>query len=151
MAAGLSIEQNQFDAFREAFEVACASRLSGVQHQPVWKVDAWLDLADVDDALLGIIKKMSPFGEGNPKPLWGVRGLHMVGAPRIVGTNHLKASFSSRPTDRQGIAAIGFGLGDRPLPQGPLDVLAHIEENEYMGRREIQLSLQDFRSSVIER
>lgn len=148
MAAGLSIELNQLDVFRAAFESACARQLKGVTCQREWKVDAWLDLADVDDALLGMIKKMSPFGEGNPKPLWGVRGLRMVGAPRIVGTNHLKATLSSESIGRRGVPAIGFGLGDRPLPDGPIDVLAHIEENEYMGRREIQLSLQDFRSSV---
>jgi len=41
--------------------------------------------------------------------------------------------------------AIGFGLGDREVPEKPIDVAFQLKLDQYMGRETLQLSLQDFR------
>ena len=43
--------------------------------------------------------------------------------------------------------AIGFGLGDRKVPSGPMDVAYHIQKNEFRGRTSIELVIHDFRAS----
>jgi hypothetical protein len=46
--------------------------------------------------------------------------------------------------------AIGFGMGDREVPDGELDLAFVLRENSYMGRTSLQLQLQDFRPSQAE-
>jgi hypothetical protein len=46
--------------------------------------------------------------------------------------------------------AIGFGMGDRVVPDGALDLAFVLRENTYMGRTNLQLHLQDFRPAEAE-
>ena len=41
--------------------------------------------------------------------------------------------------------AIGFGLGEREVPPGPIDLAFQLKKNFYMGRETLRLDIQDFR------
>ena len=41
--------------------------------------------------------------------------------------------------------AIGFGMGEREVPDGPLDIAFNLILNRYNGQEYLQLHLQDFR------
>jgi single-stranded-DNA-specific exonuclease len=142
MAAGLVVDRARFHEFRERFGGACAAKLAGTDLRPVHNVDAWLDLAGADRRLLEATRLMSPFGAGNPQPVWGVRGARFVGRPRIVGKGHLKAVVAGGGAQ---LDAIGFGMGDRQIPDGAVDILFQLQEDTYMGRDALQLKLKDFR------
>ena len=43
--------------------------------------------------------------------------------------------------------AIGFGMGDREVPSGPLDIAFNLLLNRFNGREYLQLHLQDFRAA----
>lgn len=145
MAAGLDIEAGRVEAFRQRFDEVAAKALSGTDLRAVQNVDAWMDLAAVDEAFFQSIERMRPFGFGNTTPVWAARGVRVVGAPRRVGDGkHLKLVLASG--GRQ-IDAIGFGLGDREVPEGPLDVAFQLQKNTYQGRESLQLNVQDFRQA----
>ena len=46
--------------------------------------------------------------------------------------------------------AIGFGMGDREVPDGPLDIAFNLILNRYNGQEYLQLHLQDFRPAQAE-
>jgi single-stranded-DNA-specific exonuclease len=88
------------------------------------------------------VLRLQPFGEGNPEPVWGLRNVSVVGQPRIVGENHLKFSVAAGADVCE---AIGFGMADRPVPEGPLDLAFSLDRDTYMGRNCLQFRLADFR------
>jgi len=143
-AAGLEVDAKQLEAFATRFNEVARARLAGVELQPSLIIDSWLELAEADYALLDAMAACRPFGQGNPTPVWGVRGVTVVGRPRIVGNSHLKLTVASGSTQRE---AIGFGMGEVQVPEGPFDIAFQLRLNHYQGRDSLQLSLEDLRPS----
>ena len=144
MAAGLELKADAVEPFREKFNEVAAGVLAGTDLRPVQSVDAWLNLGEADQSMLDALDRMRPFGFGNPTPVFAARGLRVVGQPRIVGNGHLKMTLADGGVQRE---AIGFNLGERDIPEGPIDAAFYLQKNVYMGRQTLQLSLQDFRAS----
>lgn len=144
LAAGIEIEESRIPAFRERFAGIAADRLRGTDLDPVQPVDGWLRLADLDDAFVDAMDLLRPFGAGNPEPVWATAGLKVFGQARVVGERHLALTFLEGLDRRE---AIGFRLGDRELPPGPLDAAYTVQRKEWRGRTSIQMVLQDFRPS----
>jgi len=65
---------------------------------------------------------------------------------RTVGVDgkHLKISFDA---DGRRVDSIGFGLGDRPLGSGPVDIVYQLRTEVWRGRTRHQLGLRDIRPS----
>ena len=142
LAAGLVVEQAKFDEFRKRFNGLCAERLKGIDLAPVQRIDAWVGLGEADVRLLEALDKLKPYGAGNPSPVLAASNVSIVGQPRILKEKHLKLTVASGGTQ---LSAIGFNMADREIPDGPLDIAFHLEENTYMGRSSLQLNLKDFR------
>jgi single-stranded-DNA-specific exonuclease len=135
MAAGLTIQRDRLDAFRERF-VAEANRL--LQHDdlvPEQRVDVVLGLDEATPELESLCQYLEPCGMGNPGPVFAVRGAWLDGA-REVGKGHLKGVLRSGGAS---IEAIGFGMFDRaPAPSELVDVAFKLETNSYRGRESLQ-------------
>jgi len=144
MAAGLTIKRENIDAFRERFNAACRDQVAIDELAATYQVDSWITLGEADASLLAAVRTLRPLGIGNPTPIWAAREVRVVGRPRVVGKNHLKMTLASGGTQ---LDAIAFGMADRELYTDGMDVLFHVQENNYMGRQSIQLNIKDFRPS----
>ncbi|MBD3376366.1 single-stranded-DNA-specific exonuclease RecJ [candidate division KSB1 bacterium] len=145
-AAGLSIEEEKIPEFRERFESLAASKISPELLIPTLNIDALLTLDQIDNRFMKIIKLMGPFGPHNMRPMFQASNLQIVGSPTIVGGNHLK--FKIRQNGRV-LDVIGFGMGNAlqrvDANSHNLDLVFVVDENEYMGRKSIQLRVKDIR------
>jgi single-stranded-DNA-specific exonuclease len=141
MAAGLSIGEQDMAGFRMRFLEVCKDMLRGINLSPTLRLDALVRLDEVDDCLFEALRSMRPFGEGNRTPLLGARGVRVVGEPKIMKGAHLKMNLAAGSAQ---LPAIAFGMGDRPISDGPLDVAFTVDRNTYGGRSEIQLKIRDF-------
>ncbi|MBN1671637.1 MAG: single-stranded-DNA-specific exonuclease RecJ [Kiritimatiellae bacterium] len=150
MAAGLQLQKARFEGFRQRFNEVAVGMLAEKDLRGVEHIDAWLDLDKVDwDLMLGI-DRLRPFGQDNPAPVWAAGGVQVLGTPRVVGKGtqkqgHLKMTVAA---GREQLDAIGFGMGDRVVPAGALDVAFQLQRNVYMGRESLQLRLRDIRPAV---
>lgn len=142
MAAGLEIEWDRVDEFRERFNRVAQDRLSGQNLVPELLLDGWLDAREIDEGTVSLLDRLRPFGMGYPEPLWACRGVALSGQPREVGKGHLKANFVCHGVVFE---AIGFGLYHKPLPSGPIDAAFHLRKDTYLGREKLVLHLKDFR------
>lgn len=144
MAAGLEIAAAEVPAFSRCFNEVAKIRLEGTDLRPVQRVDAWMDLAEADERLWEGLEQLRPFGVGHTTPVWATRGVRVVGRPRVVGKGHLKLVVASGGIQRE---AMGWGMGDREVPEGPLDICYQIKRDTYRGLDQLVLNLQDFRAS----
>ncbi len=144
-AAGLSVDADGFDAFRQRFDAVAAAALRGRDLRPVLAVEDWLTPADLNASLWMALNRMAPFGEGNPRPVWAMRAVRLLGRPRVVGKGHLKMTLTGNGTP---IDAVGFNMAGREPPETPMDVAFHLVNNEFRGQASLQLHLQDFRPAI---
>ena len=91
---------------------------------------------------------MGPFGQENATPLLIWRGV-TLGPPRLIGASgdHCKWSIAGGGGN---IDVIGFGMGNRETFSGPVDLLGHLEVNEWRESVKPQLRLVDFRPAGME-
>ncbi len=146
-AAGCSILPARVEGFREAFNTRARAALTEELLVPEVRIDLELELAQADGELYRLLRHAAPFGMENPTPVFAVRGVSMVGYPRIAGKNHLKLTLGKAGRK---LEAIGFGMGDRLRelnPAAPLDAAFKLEENSWKGRTSLQARLVDLRTS----
>jgi single-stranded-DNA-specific exonuclease len=147
-AAGCAILPERVEAFRAAFDTRAGSVLSDEQLVPEVKVDLEIPLAEADEELCRLLKHAAPFGMGNPTPVFLARGVHLAGAPKVVGGSHLKLALAA--SDRT-LDAIGFGMADRLDEVGArgvsFDLAFKLEENEWKGSTRAQARIVDLRPS----
>ncbi len=145
-AAGLSIEAEKIETFRERFEAIARRKLTEERLIPKLNIESELQLDEIDSKFLKLLKLFAPYGPRNMRPVFVSYNLQVVGSPSIVGGNHLKFKIRQNGTV---FDVIGFGMGDlyyRLTPgENSLDLAFVIEENEYMGRKTIQLRAKDLR------
>jgi len=148
MAAGLELQHGVFESFQKAFYTVCEKGLKGRDLRRTLALDSWVSLAEVlDPGFLDVTTRMGPYGESNAEPVWGLKSVQIVGAPRILKESHLKM--------RVGVGhdvcdAIGFKMADqlKDLPDGPVDLAFNLRTNTYMNRTTLQLNLLDIRSGT---
>lgn len=145
-AAGLSIKEENIEPFKKRFEEIAFEKLKDDLLLPKLTIEAELQLDEIDAKFLKLLKMFAPFGPQNMRPVFVSNQVQIVGTPGIVGSNHLR--FKIRQ-DGQVMDVIGFGMGEllyRLVPgSSDLDIAYVIEENEYMGRKTIQLRVKDLR------
>ena len=145
-AAGLSVEKANLPAFREALLKAASEMLNPDDLIPKLEIDDEITLDQIDTKLIEILKQFGPFGPQNTRPMMMSRGVEVVGNPSVVGRNHIR--FKARQKGSV-FDCIGYNLGHLKYRLSPgeanLDMAYVIEENEWRGRKDIQLRLRDLR------
>jgi single-stranded-DNA-specific exonuclease len=141
-AAGFSIRRENLEPFRERME-----RLAGdgdwSEEPDPWDVDTTVDLEEVDADCARWVDRLSPFGRGNPEPLFGCEKMPLAGPPSVVGKRHLRVAFTRGSATVRGIA---FNQGDRIGEfegRGRMDAVFHVAMDWWRGNGNVQLVIRD--------
>ncbi|MEW6132207.1 MAG: single-stranded-DNA-specific exonuclease RecJ [Pseudomonadota bacterium] len=138
MAAGLSIREERFDEFRQAFEELARAWLSPADLEEVIETDGELSPGELDFDVVRTLEN-AVWGQGFPAPLF--QGEFSVIGQRVVGEKHLKLDVAMQNTRFE---AMAFFHND-PLPERFMGVYAPML-NEFNGRLSIQLKLRYWES-----
>lgn len=150
-AAGLTLALENVQAFRDRFEDVVRSTIHPDMRIPEEEVDAEVDLGELDDGLVRVLHYMAPYGPGNMRPVFLTRGVVDTGGARIVGEDHLKMTLRKAGTSGPAFDAIGFRLGghlEMVKAGNPFHILYTLEENEWNGRRTLQLNIKDLKADA---
>ena len=143
-AAGLTMEEKNIEAFRMKFEEVVSSTIRKEQLIPMISIDLELPLNQIDTKFLNIVKQMGPFGPQNMQPIFVSRNVFDDGTGRILKDKHLKLNI--RQQDSVTYPAIGWQMHafyDRIKNKEPFDICYSLEENEFNGKKTIQLLVRD--------
>jgi single-stranded-DNA-specific exonuclease len=144
MAAGLSLQEDKFDSFRDAFRLAARELLSDDDLQPQLRLDHELTLSELNLNLLHWHEMLQPFGNANPQPLFLAREIAPVAAPRVINEKHLLLRLRQGNANRR---AVYFGGASEPLPTPPWDVAFRIRPDDYEGERLVAIQIQALRTA----
>ena len=144
MAAGLTICEENFAAFSQAFRSAARDLLSDEQLQPCINLDHELTLAELNWNLLQWHEALQPFGAGNAQPTFFAREVEPAVEPQVLKDKHLVLRLRQRNYHAR---AIFFDGALETLPRPPWDVAFRVNADEYQGEKRIQVHVQALRSA----
>jgi single-stranded-DNA-specific exonuclease len=147
-AAGLTLEEENYEAFKQKFEDIVSSTINKQSLTPEITIDAEINLNDITPKFYRILKQLSPFGPGNMTPVFMTENLKDTGYGKCVGENdkHLRVTLTQNNSDK--IVGIGFGLGNKlkKISNKKLFKAAYsIDENYWNGKTSLQLKLRDIK------
>ena len=150
-AAGLTLLEENYEAFKAKFEEVVANTMDPNLMSPEIMVDAIIGMDQITPKLMRIIKQFAPFGPGNMTPIFMVENLNDTGYAKVVGQEgkHLKCKLfdKNNGSKRSGIDAIGFNLG-KHLPtvsSKTVSAVFTLDENEWQGKIALQMKLKDLK------
>jgi single-stranded-DNA-specific exonuclease len=134
-AAGLSIAEENVDAFGEAFAQQAAAVLEEEDLEPMTQIDAIVARgAELSLDLCAELARLAPFGLGNPAPTLLAPGCGLAEIATVGDGKHLR--FRVRRDGRDSGSAIAFGQGSRLeqlRPDALYDIAFRLEENHWNG------------------
>ncbi|HLR26861.1 MAG TPA: single-stranded-DNA-specific exonuclease RecJ [Fodinibius sp.] len=147
-AAGLTIAKENVDAFRRRMNEIASRSLTKEDFQPDLCIDCELDLSDVNMRFWKLLSQFEPYGPENLQPVFVSRDVRVVGVPTIVGKGHLKMKVAQNGSGVFDV--IGFNMHEYlPVVRNenkPLNIAYSLEENNWNGRRTLQIRLRDIQA-----
>lgn len=139
-AAGIGLNAVKLNDFTAAFEKEAGRILGTAELVPVLEIDAEVAPAEINMTLIAELKRLEPFGAGNPEPTLLMRGVQIAGR-RVVGENHLKLRLMASGHEFSAIAFRQSGFEH----DGLTDVAFFPEINVWNNRETVQLRIKEMR------
>jgi single-stranded-DNA-specific exonuclease len=148
MAAGLTMERSRIKALREAIGAWADDRLTPDDLRPRLRIDGRLGFRQITPRLMDGIKRLAPFGIGNPRPLFWSAGAQVADGPRRLKERHLSMSLRQ---DGIAIRGLFWRAAERAsaieASRAALDVAYSVDQNTFNGTTYLELTLADVRAA----
>lgn len=141
LAAGVTLSTSNIDAWREAITAHYRGlELGDQRHYLLPRADVSLDdFAALGESLITAIKRLEPYGNGNPEPIFSIASVSVAGR-RVMGVSgqHVKYTFADR-MGRQ-FQMIAFSKADEFTAQvgDRVTVWCELTLNEWQGRKAVE-------------
>ncbi len=152
-AVGLSMNPDNMDAFSRRLEEYVAAHIDDEQHASILNIEATIDFRTISKKFFKDLKKFSPFGPGNPKPLFRTKQCYDYGTSKVVGRDqaHIKLELVDNISHNV-VNGIAFGQSDQARyikSKRAFDIVYSIQENSHKPG-EIQLQIQDIKPTILD-
>jgi single-stranded-DNA-specific exonuclease len=139
MAAGLTLPQENFPAFCEAFDAQVRSQLCEEDLTGRLLSDGTLAVEEFHLELARALRNAGPWGQHFPEPMF--HGVFQLVEQRVVGERHLKVTLKTE-CGSVSLDGIAFGV-DREVWPDPsvrwVQLAYKLDLNEFRGRETVQL------------
>ncbi len=146
MAAGLSLPGEKVEEFRRRLNDN--ARLTEEDFIPKIWIDAAMPMEYVSEPLVRELEMLEPFGQGNEKPQFAQKGVHIRTA-KVLGRNRNAVKLSMVTPSGAPVEGILFTEGDAFMEEmggrREMDVIYYPGINEYNGRRTLQMVVKEYR------
>lgn len=147
-AAGLTLRWDDIKTFRTRFQKYVDEHILPEQTEPIIDIDAIIDFKDITKRLHQELKKFSPFGPGNPKPMFSTIGVYDYGTSKVVGREqeHIKLELvDSKSSNVVNGIAFGQSASARYIKSKRSFDIAYTLEDNVFKRNAVQLQIEDIR------
>ncbi len=144
LAAGLSIEKERIDEFRNKINEYANSVERAVSELVI---DCKLNPISINTDMVSSIDILAPFGAENSQPVFGLYNMTITGTQPVGGGKHMRLTL-----ERNGCAvnAVMFSTTIYDFPfrkEDKVDVAVRLSKGEYMGKERVNIQIKDIRFS----
>jgi single-stranded-DNA-specific exonuclease len=147
MAAGLTIARDKIGAFRAFIEKEITEMVEQARAEDTLMIDAAITARGANHELVEMVERASPFGSGNPEPIFALPA-HQIAYADPVGGAHVRVRL--RAPDGAALDAIAFRCLERPLGQAlmaargkAMHLAGCLTVDRWQGRERVQLRILD--------
>jgi single-stranded-DNA-specific exonuclease len=170
-AVGFSMPAANLPELCARLDAYARARLTLSDFEPILDVDAELPFDQISHDLFQALRRLEPFGMGNPEPVFAAHNLRVMAMPRVIKEKHVKLKLSSQNEGlgeagvlprvhaqssdrgwRKSIVhdALGWRMAERIqqaelLPGDALDIAFTLDHNDHPEFGGLELSLRDFK------
>jgi single-stranded-DNA-specific exonuclease len=142
-AVGFALPADRLPELKQRLHIYAEEHLASREPEHLLRIHAELPLDRITSVLVGWLRKLEPFGHGNPEPVFVARRARLLSPPRLMKERHIRLELAQDSVQPQPLAgssgavrAVGWDLAARAqalgLTQGSLIDLAYrIRENEH--------------------
>lgn len=143
MAVGCELDHERMGPFKKAMNTYVQSRITPDCLKRKIFIDSKLNLQEVDSSFIQNLGLLSPFGVGNPRPLFLSRNVEIIERPKKMGKRHCKflvkqggRIFEAVGWQKEELAHL-LNSGER------VDLVYSFQFSEYLGEEKINLDVED--------
>ncbi len=156
LSGGFSLEEHRIHELQETLERSLASL--GIPERVVGKserFDSMLTLAEANESAYEALRTLAPFGQGNPKPIFRIQGVHIERILRF-GASKEHARLLLSDTAGESLDAISFFVSRQQFRDtlelaslgDIVDVDGSLEQSFYRGTKELRFRIERFSFSA---
>ena len=147
-ACGLTMKWENVKEFRDRFHQYVAEHIAPEQTEAMLNIDAMIDFKYITKQLHSDLKKFSPFGPCNSKPVFCTQNVYDYGTSKVVGREqeHIKLELvdSKSSTVMNGIA-FGQSAAARYIKSRRSFDIAYTIEDNIFKKNQVQLQIEAIR------
>ncbi len=147
MAAGVSLKAADVSAFKDCYLESLKTLYPDGLPEPSLAISAWLTPDELGESLLEELDRLHPFGQGNPEPVFGLRGVVLDELPHAFGEGNFRFRMPVQSGAKRGVAGIAWRLGEPPEPGQAIDMAIRFAWNYWRDNRYPQATLVDWKPS----
>ena len=159
-AVGFSLPAARVPDLRTHLDHYARASLTLADFEPVLNLDDVLPLDQVSPELYQILRRLGPFGVGNPEPVFAAKAVRMMAPPRVMKDKHVKLKLASNRIAGDGSSdwrksvtfdVLGWRMAERfqhaqLLAGDTLDIAFTVGHNDHSEFGGLELSLRDFKT-----
>lgn len=162
MAAGFSLEKEKIEEFKKRINETC--ELSESDYEEKIIIDVPMPMSYVSEKLIEQLSVLEPWGQGNEKPVFAQKDVEIISC-KLMGKSSDMLKLNAKTPDGVNVEMVLFRNGEKMLrafdqKYGPktsdkllaskasgilMDVIYYPSINEYMGRKNLQFVIGDYR------
>jgi single-stranded-DNA-specific exonuclease len=146
MAVGCVLAQENLTLFRKAANAYVDSRITDEHLKRKIYIDSKIDFSEISSGFIENFSLLSPFGVGNPKPIFLTEKAEVVREPTKIQGKHAKLLVRQ---EGRIFEALGWDKGEwvQSIQKGDkIDLAYSLQFSEYMGEEKLSLSVEDIRT-----
>lgn len=146
LAAGLSVDENKIELFRQKINEYAKTHLSN-EIEPSLEVDCEVNCDDINYNTFKAVSSLEPFGPQNPMPLFVIRNVRIHSLMQVGGGKHTKFRISGKNGP---VTAMYFGMKFDEfgfVENDECDIVFSLDLNEYNGIVNVQMLVKEVYSS----
>jgi single-stranded-DNA-specific exonuclease len=161
-AVGFSLLTSRVPDLRVQLDHYARTRLTPADFEPVLTFDGEFALDQVTPELYQILRRLEPFGVGNPEPVFVANSVRLMAPPRVLKDKHVKLKLASARTAWDGNSdwrksltfdALGWRMAERfqqaqLLAGDTLDIAFTVGHNDHPEFGGLELSLRDLKTAT---
>ena len=166
-AVGFALPASRLAELRTHLDQYAHARLTLADFEPILNLDAALPLEQVTPELFQALRRLEPFGMGNPEPVFSACAVRMMAPPRLIKDKHVKLKLAASVDGQEAASsksnwkrslqfdALGWHMAEsvqkaQLLPGDTLDIAFSIDQNEHPEFGGLELSLRGIKTKTAE-
>ncbi len=94
-ACGFALPSGKIPDLRARLDTYARARLTPADFEPVLELESELPLDQVTPELFAALRRMEPFGMGNPQPVFSAHGVRLTAPPKLFKDKHVKLKLAA--------------------------------------------------------